>query len=54
MAVTAKWTSQIVFLHTPEFRARLDALAEKRQVSAAEVMREICDAGIDAVEAAAQ
>jgi len=47
VAVTAKYTEQVVFMVTKEVRKRLDDESEAKGVSMAEVARDYLDKGME-------
>lgn len=50
MAVQAKFTAPIQVVETREMRDRIVAIAEREEISQAQVIREIIAAGIEARE----
>lgn len=50
MAVTAKYTQPLQVVETPETRARIIAIADKRGVSQAQVIRELIAYGLPRAE----
>lgn len=46
MAVKARYTEQVVVMVTPEVRQRLDAVADRDDVSVAQVVRDCIDLAI--------
>jgi predicted transcriptional regulator len=46
MAVTPKYTKQLVVMVTPAMRDQLDKIADEREVSLAQVAREALEQGL--------
>ena len=51
MAVTAQFTEPFSYVDTPAMNERIEAVATARNISKAQVLRELAAAGIDALEA---